>query len=104
MTFSEDGVPDACTLPTGERPLRVSEFDDLLRYVLQSARPEPTLLKLSLPRDVEAAARDLAQRESECCSFFTFEFDSADDVVVMHVSVPPSQVEVLDAIERAQSQ
>jgi hypothetical protein len=103
MTVREDGMPDACTLPTAERPLRVSEFDDLLGHVLQSTRPEPTLLRLVLPRDVESAARDLAQRETECCSFFTFTFDVADDNLVVHAEVPPSQAAVLDAIERAQT-
>ena len=52
-----------------------------------------------IPRGAEATARDLAARESECCSFFTFEFEAAGDDVVMHVGVPPQQVEVLDAIE-----
>lgn len=58
---------------------------------------------LVLPRDLESAARDLAGRESECCTFFTFTFDVADDHIVLRIAVPPSQVEVLDAIERAQS-
>jgi hypothetical protein len=97
--MSEAWVPEACTLPTAERPLRVAEFEDLFGYVLRSARSGPTELKLVLPRDVEAAARDLARRESECCTFFTFEFDSSGDSVVMHVSVPETQVEVLDALE-----
>ena len=48
--------------------------------------------------DVEASARDLARRESECCSFFAFGFDTAGDDVVMRVGVPPEQVGVLDAI------
>jgi hypothetical protein len=56
-------------------------------------------LDLVLPRNAETTARDLAARESECCSFFSFEFESAGDDVVMHVGVPPQQVEVLDAIE-----
>jgi hypothetical protein len=99
VTVPEDWAPEACTLPTSGRPLRIAEFDDLFGYVLQSARPDPTLLKLVLPRDVEAAARDLAQRESECCSFFTFTFDAVGDQVVLHIYVPASQVGVLDVIE-----
>ncbi|MGZ5363176.1 MAG: hypothetical protein ACXWZR_03360 [Mycobacterium sp.] len=104
MAVPQDWAPEACTLPTEQRPLRVAEFDELFTWVLRSERVHETRLDLSIPAHVESAARDLARRESDCCSFFTFEFDSADDVVVMHVSVPPSQVEVLDAIERAQSQ
>lgn len=99
MTVPEDWAPEACTLPTSERPLRVAEFDELCGYVLQSARPEPTLLTLVLPRDLESAARDLARRETECCSLFTFDFEMTGDELVMHVEVPPSQAEVLDALE-----
>jgi hypothetical protein len=57
------------------------------------------MLDLVLPRDVETDARDLARRESECCSFFTFEFESVGDDLVMRVSVQPAHVDVLDAVE-----
>lgn len=95
----DDWTPDTCTLPTAERPLRVGEFDELFTSVVRAERRRPTRLDLLLPRDVEAAGRDLARREGECCSFFTFDFESVGDGVVMHIAVPPSQVEVLDAIE-----
>jgi hypothetical protein len=95
----EDWTPDACTLPTAERPLRVGEFDELFTSVARAERRRPTRLDLLLPRDVEAAGRDLARREGDCCSFFTFDFESIGDGVVMHIAVPPRQVEVLDAIE-----
>jgi hypothetical protein len=97
--MAEDWAPDACTLPTTERPLRVAEFDELFTALQRSERPEPTRLDLVLPRDVEAAGRDLVRRESECCSFFTFEFEPAGDDVVMHIGVPPEHVEVLDALQ-----
>ena len=99
MATPDDWAPDACALPTAKRPLRVAEFDQLFAHALKVQRPEPTRLDLVLPRDAEATARDLAARESECCSFFTFEFEAAGDDVIMHVAVPPQQVEVLDAIE-----
>lgn len=99
MSVPDDWAPDACTLPTAERPWRVAEFDDLFGYVQSSTRPEPTRLELLLPCDVEAAARDLARRESECCSFFTFAFERTGDDVVMRIDVPPAHIEVLVAIE-----
>jgi hypothetical protein len=99
MADPEDWAPAACTLPTPQRPLRVAEFDDLFASLLGSARPEPTRLDLVMPRAVEVAARDLARRESQCCSFFTFTFEPAGDDVVMHVEVPRVQAEVLDALE-----
>ena len=99
MRAQDDWAPDACTLPTPERPLRVAEFDDLFAQVVRMQRPEPTRLELVLPREIEAAARDLARRESECCSFFTFEFEGVGDDVVMHVAVPPERADVLDTLE-----
>jgi hypothetical protein len=99
MAIPEDWAPDACTLPTAERPLRLAEFDDLFTFVVRAERREPQRLDLALRPIVEAAARDLARRETECCSFFTFEFESTGDDVVMHIAVPPSQIEVLDAIQ-----
>lgn len=104
MTVPEDWAPEACTLPTSERPLRVAAFGELFGHVLRWTRPETTRLDLSLPSAIEAAARDLARRETECCSFFTFTFDTEGDHSVMHIEVPPSRVDVLDAIERAQGQ
>jgi hypothetical protein len=98
MAVPDDWAPDACTLPTTERPLRVTEFEDLFALVRRKMRPQTTRLDLVMPSNFEAAARDLARRESECCSFFTFDFESAGEDVVMHIGVPPEQVGVLDAI------
>jgi hypothetical protein len=99
MAVPEDWAPDACTLPTTERTLRVAEFDDLFTFVERADRRERQRLDLVLRRIVEAPARDLARRESECCSFFTFEFESAGDDLVIRVGVPPEHVAVLDALE-----
>lgn len=99
MAIPDDWAPDACTLPTAERPLRVAEFNDLFTFVVRAERHNPQRLDLVLRRIVEAPARDLARREGECCSFFTFEFESAGDDLVMHIAVPPEHVEVLDALE-----
>jgi hypothetical protein len=94
-------VPAACTLPTVEQPLRIAEFDEFFRTRVQSwARPRTTELELTISLRVEASARDLAERETDCCSFFRFRFDPAGDgVVVMRIAVPDSRVDVLDAIQ-----
>ncbi|MFF0492612.1 hypothetical protein ACFYTQ_26585 [Nocardia sp. NPDC004068] len=93
-----DWVPDACTLPTAEQPIRVAEFDRFFaRSVRGVRRSGPTRLALSLAPDAEPAARDLAARESRCCSFFTFDFTTDDDGPVMSVGVPAAHVAVLDA-------
>lgn len=92
-------VPQSCSLPTVEQPLRVAEFDRLFtESVLRSTRVSVTRLDLVLPAAAEPAARDLAAREVGCCSFFTFDFESAGSDVVMGISVPQSQTRVLDAL------
>lgn len=101
MTISPaqgDWVPDACTLPTVEQPIRVAEFDRFFAESVHSTiRTSPTRLDLVLAADAEAAGRDLASRESSCCSFFTFDFDTTETGLVIQVGVPAAYVEVLDA-------
>ena len=72
-------VPEACTLPTAEQPLRLAEFDALFTAAVRgSTRLSPTHLRLQLTGDpdLEAVVRDLTVRESECCSFFMFGVDA----------------------------
>ncbi|MEV3961535.1 hypothetical protein AB0M34_11650 [Nocardia sp. NPDC050193] len=98
---SDGWVTDACTLPTVEQPIRVAEFDDFfVSSVRASSRPVPTQLDLVLADGAEPAGRDLAARETDCCSFFSFTFDSAETGPVMHVAVLSAYTEVLDAFER----
>jgi len=68
-------------------------------FVVHAERRDPQRLELVLRRIVEAPARDLARRESECCSFFTFEFEAVDEAVVMRIGVPAEHAAVLDALE-----
>ncbi|MEU1605758.1 hypothetical protein [Micromonospora matsumotoense] len=96
-------VPEACTLPTVDRPLRLAEFDKLFATVLrEQQRLSPTTLRWRLAPAAEATARDLTGRESSCCSFFTFTFagDQAGDGegLCLDVQVPAGHVDVLDAL------
>ncbi|MEW2445303.1 hypothetical protein [Micromonospora marina] len=95
-------VPDACTLPTTERPLRLAEFDGLFRDALRGVdRPAARHLRLHLDGDAEPVARDLIARESACCSFLTFDLARPDgDVLTLDVRVPAARVAVLDALAR----
>ena len=96
---SEDWVPEACTLPTIERPLRLIEFDGLFaRGLTAQQRLSATLLRWSLDRGVESEARDLTARETACCSFFTFGFIVVGAALQVDVQVPPTQAKVLDEL------
>lgn len=100
MTTSPQAwVPDACTLPTADQPFRVAEFDDLFRSVRGTERVAGTMLRLTIDHTSLDFARDLAARETECCSFFDFSFSPADgDTVAMQVAVPPAYTAILDAL------
>ncbi|RKS08689.1 hypothetical protein DFP74_4408 [Nocardiopsis sp. Huas11] len=94
-------VPQSCTLPTEERPLRVAEWDALFSERLRSlSRPRPLRLRLGLVGGpgVEERVRDLVARESGCCSFFTFATSPGQDQVGLEVSVDQAHEAVLDAL------
>jgi hypothetical protein len=94
-------VPEACTLPTVERPLRVAEFDDLFEAVVgPPRRPAPGRLEIVLAEGAATAARDLIAREAACCSFFTFTLHPYAAGVELIIDVPVAHVEVLDAVQR----
>jgi hypothetical protein len=95
-------VPESCSLPTVEQPLRVAEFDDLFATAVAPAeRLGPAGLRVHLPAgdEVASTARDLAARETECCSFFAFEVRSSSSGTELELRVPESQTAVLDAMQ-----
>ncbi|MDG4761900.1 MerR family transcriptional regulator [Micromonospora sp. WMMD710] len=101
-------VPESCSLPTAERPVRLAEFDSFFAVAVRwFDRPSAQRLRLHLTgtEQAERSARDLAARESACCSFFTFEVTrSGPDAVTMEARVPASHVGILDALtERVRS-
>ncbi|MET9273630.1 hypothetical protein [Kribbella sp. NPDC003557] len=96
----DDWTPQACTLPTAERPLRVAEFDELFASsLLDVTRLGPTRLRLRLAPESEATARDLTARESSCCSFFGFDYTAdPENGLLLDITVPVAHVEVLDGL------
>lgn len=94
-------VPQSCTLPTEERPLRVAEWDALFSERLTSlSRPQPLHLRLDLTggQGVQERVRDLVERESGCCSFFTFTTTPVQDLIRLDISVDQAHEAVLDAL------
>lgn len=92
-------APESCTLPTVERPLREQEFERLFRDHLRKVRRvTPTIAELELAAGSAEPARDLARRETGCCSFFSFDVRDGEEGVVLTVEVPPLNVPVLDAL------
>ncbi len=92
-------APEACTLPSVERPLRVAEFDALFANSLRRVqRLAATRLLLTLDPRADTTARDLTARESECCSFFAFTVTPVGDELHVEVEVPAAHIAVLDAL------
>lgn len=100
-------VPESCTLPTVDRPLRVAEFDDLFATAVRPAeRVGRTGLLVHLPAGEETvtAVRDLVARETTCCAFFSFTVRGLPEETELEVRVPESQAAVLEAMaQRAES-
>jgi hypothetical protein len=101
-TAGLEWAPDACILPIGERPLRQAEFDELFSSAVQAAeRVGPTHLRLALSgtADLETVVRDLTDRETQCCSFFTFTIASpSSGRVNLDIQVPDAHIGVLNAL------
>ena len=99
--MAEAWVPQSCTLPTAERPLRAAEFGTLFAEAIrQVGRPSPERVVLELEPTAEVAVRvaDLAVRETGCCSFFAFALTAAAGTLHLDVTVVRGQVRVLDAL------
>jgi hypothetical protein len=91
---------DACTMPTAERPLRLAEFDHLFASAARSVTRDDdgVLIHLTGTSGLRERVRDLATRETACCSFFTFVVEGREDDVTLHVSVPPERRAILDVL------
>ncbi|MFF5217676.1 hypothetical protein [Micromonospora sp. NPDC000442] len=103
-------VPDACTLPTVEQPLRLAEFDNLFATAVrqvETLNPSHARMQLTGPTGLEATVRDLTARETQCCSFFAFTLTPGptDDgeALTLDVAVPVQYADVLDSLVRSAS-
>jgi hypothetical protein len=98
-------IPDACTLPTAERPLRLAEFERLFAGAARSVErldPRHVRMHLTGPVGLEATVRDLAARENACCGFFGFTVTAVGspdgETVTLDVEVPAARVDVLNGL------
>ncbi len=102
MTGSDAGwVPQVCTLPTAEQPLRVAEFDALFAEAvtgMERVAPERVRLTLRAEPEVAGRAAELAAVETSCCSFLTFALTASGGMLSLEVEVPGQYIEVLDAL------
>ena len=100
-------APEACTLPTAEQPLRVAEFAGLFADHLQGIEqrgPQEARMSLVGPEGLATLVRDLADRETACCSFFEFSVstvpsdEAGQEAVQLEIRVPAARADVLAAL------
>jgi hypothetical protein len=95
-------APDACTLPTVDRPLRLAEFEDLFASAVREVEvlaPTHTRMRLVGVDGLADRVQDLAVRETACCSFFDFAVTpAAGGTVVLDIEVPVAYVGVLTSL------
>jgi hypothetical protein len=100
-------VPDACSLPTVEQPLRLAEFDALFSTAVRTVEtlgPAHARMRLTGPVGLAATVRDLTARETECCSFFAFTVtpepvaDGDGEALLLDVRVPAQYADVLASL------
>jgi hypothetical protein len=91
---------EACTMPTAERPIRLSEFDDLFTACLVELAADEAGVRMHLHGDSGLRDRvlDLTARETQCCSFFTFSVDGTGAEVDLSITVPPARRDILDRL------
>lgn len=102
-------VPDARTLPTAERSLRLAEFDALFATAVRDfdmVGPTHARMRLTGPAGLTATVQDLTAGETGCCSFFNFtvtpEPAEGGEALVLDVEVPAQYADVLASLaERA---
>ena len=91
---------DACTLPTAERPLRLAEFDALFAEAVRGVERDGDVVRLLMggAAGLHERVRDLAARETQCCSFFRFDLAGSDADLVLTISVPAERHDILAAL------
>jgi hypothetical protein len=91
---------EACTLPTAERPFRRAEFDTLFAASAREVVRNGDRVRIHLVGSAELReqVRDLTERESACCAFFTFGIEGGDDDLTLAISVPLQRRAFLDAL------
>ncbi|WP_436770806.1 hypothetical protein [Yinghuangia sp. YIM S09857] len=93
-------IPDAYTLPTGDRPPRAAAFDALFADALVGAgRLGATRARLVFAAAAEARVRDLVTRGPACPAPFRFTVqEPALGRVAVEVAVPEEYAADLDAL------
>lgn len=95
-------APIACSLDGPGMTERLAEFRELFADALvgRDRTAGGIRFRFRANEAIESRVRDLARRENECCSFFTFTITVAGGEVLWDASVPADARPVLDDLYR----
>lgn len=93
----------ACKLDEQGAKRRNVEFADVAERGLRDRKRTPHGVRLIFESDVrlEDDVRELVDRESRCCGFFSFDVDVTEDAIVVDLSAPADKDAYLDALYKA---
>lgn len=78
----------------------VAEFDELFATSVRAVERHggEARMRMTGTEGLADRVRDLAARETECCSIFQFAIDGTDADLTRDISVPSSRQVILDAL------
>jgi hypothetical protein len=93
-------APEACSLPRADQPARVAEWDALFTDAVCAVSPIDGGVRFVVDRTVStpAVVADLADRESQCCSFLGFTVAVGDGTLTLDVTADPDHADVVAAL------
>jgi hypothetical protein len=93
-------APEACSLPLADQPARVAEWDALFTDAVCGVSPIEGGVRLVVDRAVTTPAEvaDLADRESQCCSFLGFTVAVGDGTLTLDVMADADRADVVAAL------
>ncbi len=93
----------SCNLDEQGAAQRNAEFADVVQRGLRHRKRTPDRVWLTFERKegLEEDIRELVQRESQCCGFFSFDVAVGEGDIVVEVTAPAGKTAYLDALYRA---
>jgi MerR family transcriptional regulator, copper efflux regulator len=89
----------ACTLPAGEMPDRIDDWQAVLAYVNRRDRTTDGGLRLTLDQEVALdQVTRLAAAEQGCCAFFAFAITVDHRGIALEVRAPDEAAEIVTAV------
>ena len=98
-TSSSDGAPIACTLPAGEMPDRVSDWQRLLASAGRRSRTSDDRLRIEFTPAVDVIELvRLVEAEQRCCSFFAFAVTIDERGTALEIGAPVEARDIVDTM------